>query len=243
MPPATAAELQVLSAGAMHGVVESLAPAFQAASGHRLALQSATAGGVEQQVASGAPIDVAILTRPRMDKLVHEGRIAPGSTAVLAEATIGLAVPKSAPHPNIGSVEAFKKALLEAKSIAYTDPASGGTTGIHLAAVLQRLGIAAAVTPKAKLVSAAPGHGSPRVGVAVARGEAALGMQPISELMGIDGIEIVGPLPKELQSPDLVYVAGIPAAAAQPAAAKALIEFLAGPAAVPALKAKGLQPG
>src|SRR5436853_513566 len=142
------------------------------------------------------------------------------SCAVLARVPIGLAVRKGMPHPDISSVEAFKRTLLNAKSIAYIDPASGGTSGIHLAQTLEKLGIAAELKPKIRLVSPPAGQSSARVGEVVQRGEAEIGMQPISELMEVDGIEIVGPLPAELQSPDLVFMAGSPAVSEQPLPAK-----------------------
>jgi molybdate transport system substrate-binding protein len=240
---ADAAELKVVSAGAMRAVLQELAPVFEKSTGHKLSVEFATAGGVEKKVADDEAIDVAILTKPRIDKLVNEAKVAGGSIAVLARAPIGLAVKKGAPHPDIGSVEAFKKALLAAKSVAYTDPASGGTSGIHLAKVIDKLGIAAELKPKTRLVSASAGQGSPRVGEAVAKGEAEIGIQPISELQEVAGIEVVGPLPAELQSTDLVYVAGTPNATEQPLPAMQLIEFLKGPTAAPVYKAKGLEPG
>ena len=112
-----------------------------------------------------------------------------------------------------------------------------------MAQALEKLGIAAELKSKIHLVSATAGQSSPRVGDAVARGEAELGMQPISELMEVQGIDVVGPLPAELQSPDLVYIAGSPAVCEQPLAAKALIDFLVGPSAKAVYKAKGMQPG
>ncbi|HEX4614447.1 MAG TPA: substrate-binding domain-containing protein, partial [Stellaceae bacterium] len=115
----------------------------------------------------------------------------------------------------ISSVEAFKRTLLDAGSIAYVDPASGGTSGIFLAQALEKLGIAAELKSKIRLVSPA-GQSSPRVGEVVQRGEAEIGIQPISELMEVRGIDIVGPLPANLQSPDLVYMTGSPAASEQP---------------------------
>lgn len=240
---AGAAELKVLSAGAMRAVLQQLVPEFEKSSGHHVVLEFATAGGVEEKVADEASIDVAILTKPRLDKLVSRAVVVGGSTAVLARAQIGLAIKKGAPRPDISSVEAFKRSLLAAKSIAYVDPASGGTSGIHLAKVLEQLGVAAELKPKIKLVSASPGQGSPRVGEAVAKGEAEIGIQPISELMEVEGIDVVGALPAELQSPDLVYAAGAPAASEQPIPAKALIDFLAGRPAAAVYKAKGLEPG
>jgi len=237
-----AAELKVLSAGAMRAALQELAPAFEAASGNKLKIEYATAGDIEKKVAAGDEIDVAILTKPRADKLVREAKIVGGSTQTLARAQIGLAVKKGAAKPDISSVEAFKTALLNAKSVAYADPASGATSGQHLAQVVEKLGISAELKPKTRLVSAGAAHG-PLVGETVARGEAEIGIQPITELMEVQGIDVVGPLPAELQSPDLVYVAGAPYVSEQPVAAKALIDFLADPKAAGVYKAKGLQPG
>ena len=237
-----AAELKVLSAGAMRGALQELAPAFETASGHKLKIEYATAGVVEQKVAAGDEIDVAILTKPRLDKLVREAKIVGGTATTLARAQIGLAVKKGAAKPDISSVEVFKKALVNAKSVAYADPASGATSGAYLAQALEKLGIAAELKPKTRLVSASGAQG-PQVGTAVASGEAEIGLQPISELIEVEGIDVVGPLPAELQSPDLVYDAGSPFFSEQPIAAKALIDFLADPKAAAVYKAKGLKPG
>ena len=132
--------------------------------------------------------------------------------------------------------------MLNVKSVAYADPASGATSGAYLAQAFEKLGISSDLKPKTRLVSASGAQG-PRVGEAVARGEAEIGLQPISELIEFEGIDVVGPLPAELQSPDLVYVAGAPYVSEQPIAAKALIDFLADPKAAALYKAKGLQPG
>jgi len=240
---AGAAEIKVLSAGAMRAVLEQLAPAFEKSSGDRLVIEYATAGKVDEKVGADEPIDVAILTKPRADKLVRAAKLVGGTAMELARVPIGLAVKKGAPHPDISSVEAVKRTLLNAKSVAYVDPASGGTSGIFLAQALEKLGIATELKPKLRLVSPPAGQSSPRVGEVVARGEAEIGMQPISELMEVEGIDVVGPLPAQLQSPDLVYVAGSPAVSERPLAAKALIDFLAGPAAAPVYKTKGMEPG
>jgi molybdate transport system substrate-binding protein len=240
---AGAAELKVLCSGAMRAVLQQLAPVFEKSSSHKLVIEYATAGKVEEKVAADEGIDVAILTKPRAEKLVRAAKLVGGTTTVLARVPIGLAVKNGAPHPDISSVEAFKRTLLDARSIAYVDPASGGTSGIFLAQALEKLGIAAELKSKIRLVSPAAGQSSPRVGEVVQRGQAEIGIQPISELMEVPGIDIVGPLPADLQSPDLVYMAGSPAAAEQPAPAKALIDFLAAPAAAPVYKVNGMEPG
>jgi molybdate transport system substrate-binding protein len=239
---AGAVELKVLSAGAMRAALQELAPAFEAASGNKLKIEYSTAGDIEKKVAAGDEIDVAILTKPRVDKLVREAKIVGGSTQTLARAQIGLAVKKGAAKPDISSVEALKKALLNAKSVAYADPASGATSGQYLAQAFEKLDIAVELKPKTRLVSGSAGQG-PLVGATVARGEAEIGIQPITELMEVKDIDVVGSLPAELQSPDLAYVAGAPYLSEQPIAAKALIDFLADPKAAAVYKAKGLQPG
>jgi molybdate transport system substrate-binding protein len=240
---ASAAELKVLSAGAIRVVLQELAPAFEAASGHNLKIEYATAGVIEQKVAADDEIDVAILTKPRVDKLVREAKIIGGTAITLARAQIGLAVKKGAEKPDISSLEAFKKVLVNVKSVAYADPASGAASGTSVAQAFDKLGIAAELKPKTQLVSAGAAQGQAQVGEAVARGEAEIGLQLIGLLIGIEGIDIVGPLPAELQSPDLVYVAGSPFVSEQPIAAKALIDFLADPKAAAVYEAKGLQPG
>ena len=132
-----AAEIKVLCGGGMRAVLQQLAPAFEKSSGHKLVIEYATAGKIEERVAADETIDVAILTKPRVDKLVRGAKLVGGSTAMLARVPIGLAVKQGAPSPDISSVEAFKRTLLNAKSIAYIDPASGATSGIHLAQALK----------------------------------------------------------------------------------------------------------
>ena len=236
-----AAEIKVLSAGALRPLLQDLAPDFEKSSGNRLTFDFATAGGVEERIASGEAVDVALLTEPRIKKLAGEGKIAKDSIALIGRAKIGLAVKKGAPRPDIGSVEAFKRTLLAAGSVGYTDPATGGTSGIHIASLFERLGIASELKPKLRPIAGSAGH-PPSVGGAVALGVAEIGLQPISEMMGIPGIDIVGAIPAELQSPDLVYFAGIPTASGQSAPAKAFIEFLTGFEAAPVIKSKGLEP-
>src|SRR5215472_11661235 len=175
---AGAAEIKVLSAGAMRAVLEQLAPAFEKSSGDRLVIEYATAGKVDEKVGADEPIDVAILTKPRADKLVRAAKLVGGTTAELARVPIGLAVKGGAPHPDISSVEAVKRTLLDAKSIAYIDPASGGTSGIFLVQAFDRLDIAAELKSRVRRVSPSPGQSSPRGGEIVKRGEAEIGIQP-----------------------------------------------------------------
>jgi len=154
---AGAAEIRVLCAGAMRAVLQQLAPAFEKSSGDKLVIEYATAGKVEEDVAGDEAIDVAILTKPRAEKLVRDAKLVGGTVVALARAPIGLAVKKGAPDPDISSVEAFKRTLLEAKSVAYVDPASGGTSGIHIAQILHDLGIFEEIKAKIKPVTGQPG--------------------------------------------------------------------------------------
>jgi molybdate transport system substrate-binding protein len=238
---ASAAELKVLSVGGMRTVLQELGPAFEAASGHKLNIDYAEPRVIEQKVVAGDEIDVAILTKPRADKLVREAKIVGGTATTLARPQIGLAVKKGAAKPDISSIEAFKKALLNAKSVAYPDPAGGSDVGAYMVQTFDKLGIAAELKPKT-LVSPNPAQ-APVVVEAVARGEAEIGITVISALMQVQGIDIVGLLPAELQDPNLVLVAGSPFFSEQPIAAKALIDFLADPKAAAVYRAKGFQPG
>ena len=240
---ARAADIKVLTAGAFKQVVLAMVLEFEKQTGHKVTVGNDTVGALTKRIEGGEAFDLAVLTPAAINDLSGKGKLVAGSRTNLGRVGVGVVVKEGTPKPDISSVEAFKKALLGAKSIAYVDPATGATTGIHLAKVMENLGIANELKPKTKLVSAAPGQGSPRAGEAIVRGEAEIAMQPISELKEVDGIEVVGPLPAELQSPDTVYVAASPMISEQPIAAKALIDFLASPDAKAVYKAKGMEPG
>jgi len=240
--PAPAAEVTVLSAGAMRSVLQALAEPFEKASGNHVTIAFGTAGEVAQRLAAGEVYDVAVATKPRLQTLEAAGTLAPNSIVVIGRSPIALAVRQDAAKPAIGSVDAFKKTLLAASSIAYTDPASGGTSGIHMAQVMRDLGIADEVRAKTKLVTGQPGA-PPAVGTAVARGEAEIGLQPISELANIPGIEIVGLIPDQLQTPDLTYAAGLPTKGGEREGSTAFVNFLVSPTGEAAVKSKGLIPG
>jgi molybdate transport system substrate-binding protein len=222
--------------------MQELGPMFERSSGQHLSVSYGTAGEVEKRLAAGEVFDVALLTKPRIETLQGAGTIVAGSVAVIGRSPIALAVKQGAAKPDISSVEAFKRAVLAAKSVGYTDPTTGGTSGIHMGTVWRRLGIADQIAAKAKLVKGQPGA-PPAVGEAVAHGEAELGLQPISELMGTPGIEIVGVIPAELQTQDLIYAAGLVTEGKQRQAGQALIGFLVGPSAAAVVKAKGMIPG
>src|SRR5947207_2443092 len=206
---AKAAEIKVVSAVAMRAALQELAPAFEKSSGHKLAIEYDTAGKVTEKVVGEDAIDVAILPKPAFDKQVRAAKIVGGTTTPLAQVPIGLAVKKGAAKPDISSVEAFKKTLLHAKAIGYGDPARGGAASQHVAQTLEKLGLAAELKGKTKLFAPAGGKGFPEIAAEMLqRGELDIAMLPISEMMGVQGIDVVGALPAELQTADLTFFVG-----------------------------------
>jgi molybdate transport system substrate-binding protein len=242
MPEATA-NIKVISGGAFKQVLNALAAQYEKASGNTLDLTYRTVGQHLQLIKSGeASFDVAVLTPEAIDGLIKDGKVVAGSRADLARTGVGVVVKAGAPLPDISSVDAFKRTLLAAKSVAYIDPAAGGSSGIYVGKLLERLGIAAAVNAKAKLI-----HGG-AVADHIADGEAEIGIHQISEILAVKGAVLVGPLPAEIQN-FTVYSAGVAAAAKDGAKEGAsalvkydLVKFLAGPHAGPIIKAKGMEP-
>jgi molybdate transport system substrate-binding protein len=231
---ADAAEIKVLVSNALKSSMEELAPQFEKASEHKLAITFGAAAELKASIQKGAPCDVAILTAAATDDLVKEGKLTAAGRADIARAGAGVAARKGAPKPDISTTEGFKRAMLEAKSIAYV---AAGATAPYIMGLLDRLGIADQVKPKLK-----PQPTSNPAAQAVANGEAELGITQISEILPHAGAELVGPMPAEIQL-YTVFPATVAANTEQPDAAKALIKFLTAPAAVAVLKAKGLSPG
>jgi len=232
---ASAAELKVLTAGAFKQVVLALVPDFEKQTGNKVMVVTDTSGGLKKRIESGEAFDVAIITPKVVDDLAGEGKIAVGSRVNLASVGVGVVVKEGAPKPDVSTVDAFKRALIAAKSVAYIDPASGGSSGIYIDKLLVRLGIADQIRTKAKLKKG--GY----VADLVASGEAELGLHQISEIVPVKGVTLVGPLPKEIQN-TTTYAAGLSATSKQAEAAKMLIKTLSGPAAAAVLKAKGMDP-
>ncbi|MFO1083064.1 MAG: molybdate ABC transporter substrate-binding protein [Reyranellaceae bacterium] len=231
-----AADIEVLSANGMREVLQELGPRFERETGHGLTISFATLGVIVQRVQDGETADVIILPRQGIDRLVKEGRARAGTVAVLARAGIGLAVRKGSVKPDISTPEALKRALLAAKSVTYLDPAAGGTSGVHFAKVLERLGIAAEMKSKTIL------HANARAaGTLIANGDAEIGVNLIQELMPLPGIEVVGPLPGDLQNV-IVFAAATTTVSSKAEATKALIDFLQSPAAASVIEAKGMEP-
>jgi molybdate transport system substrate-binding protein len=232
--PAFAAEIRVITTGAMKEVVLALGAKFEAATGHKLTVTNDTAGGVARKIDAGEVFDVAVITPAFIDQLTAKGKIAAGSRSDVAKVGIGVAVKEGAPKPDISTVEALKKALTAAASVAYIDPASGGSSGIYFSGLLDRLGIADQVKPKAKLQSG--GY----VADLVAKGQAEIAVHQISEIVPVKGVVLVGPLPPEVQN-ITTYSAGLSPQPRDSAAAKAFLDFLTGPEAGPILGAVGME--
>ena len=231
-------EIKVVSTTAMKTVFEELAPAFERATGHRAVVELGPSLRLEKELGDGKAADVAIVSRTGIKGLETSGRIAAGSAVHVADSTIGVAVAKGAPQPDISTPDNFKRAMLAARSIACSKPVGGGQSGAHLAKVFAELGITTAM--QAKSHYGAGGAGG-LAGLVVLRGEAEIGIQQMAELMAVSGIDMVGPLPRELQSVT-PFVAGVSTNASHPEAAKALIQFLTTPEAKRVIKAKGLEP-
>jgi molybdate transport system substrate-binding protein len=231
---ATAAELKVLTTPALTEVWRELGPKYEA-TGNKLTIVYASSGAVAKRAAEGENADLLISTPGGIDGLIGSGKVIGGTNVPVASSGMGVAVLKGAPKPDISSAAALKQTLLAARAVAYTDPTSGGASGEHMAKVLERLGIASEVNAKAKL-----GRGV-RAGSFVVKGEADIAVQQIPELKAVDGIEIIGPLPGDLQNVT-TFVAGIPTGSTQPDAARALIRFLQTPESAAIISKHGLDP-
>lgn len=230
--PVSAAELKVLTAGAMKQVVLALQPEFEK-QGHKLIVDNDTAGALQKRIEDGEAFDVAVVTPGAVDQLAAKGKVAPDSKTVVARVAIGVMVRPGTPLPNISSVDAFKQTLLDAKSVAYIDPASGGSSGIYLDKLFEKMGIAHVVRAKAKLKRG--GY----VADLLVSGDAELGIHQISEIVPVKGVVLVGPLPPEIQN-YTTYAGAISSATKDAGAAKAFIDFLAGPAGGAVLREKGM---
>ena len=231
---ATAGEIKVLTTGAFKQVVVALIPEYEKATGHKVVLDNGTVGQLTKRVEGGEAFDVLVLSPRGIDDFIKAGKIAAGTKANLAKVGVGVMVKEGAPKPDVSSVEAFKQALLKAKSVGYIDPASGGSSGIYVAGLLDKLGIANEIKPKAKLKQG--GH----VSDLVKAGEAEIGIHQISEIVSEKGVTLVGPLPAEIQN-YTTYAVGLSATAKDAEAAKAFIKVLTGPSVPAVLKSKGME--
>ena len=229
---AAAADLKLLTAGAFKPAALELVPEFEKRTGHKVTIENDTAGNLGKRVGSGEYFDVVVMP-PLVLGLYLGNRVVESSAKALARVGIGVAIKQGAPVPDISTVDAFKKSLLAARAITYTDPASGGTAGIYLANLFEKMGIAAELKPKSVLVKG--GLSAEKL----LTGEADIALQPSSELLAVPGAMLVGPIPLEVQN-YIPYSGAISTASRNPAAAAALLLELADPRNLPILKKKGL---
>jgi molybdate transport system substrate-binding protein len=235
--PVFAAEINVVTSGAFTAAYTELIPVYERETHNKVITgfgpsMGTTVNAIPMRLKRGESIDVVIMAAPALDDLIKEGKVRKDSRVELVRSLIGVAVKSGAPRPDISTVEALKKTLLAAKSIAYSDSASG----TYLQDVLfPKLGIWEQIKSRSKKILADP------VGGVVAKGDAEIGFQQISELRPVKGIDIVGELPPGAQI-ETIFAAGVPTTAKDPEAAKALIHWLASPAAYATIKKTGLEP-
>jgi molybdate transport system substrate-binding protein len=232
-----AAEIRVMLSGGFAAAYDELVPQFEGATGHTvITLRGASRGtgwnSIPSRLQRGEAADVVIVLGGALDDLVNDGKVVAGTRVDLGRSGIGVAVRAGSPKPDIGTVDAFKRAMLSARSVAYSS-ASPYLSG----ELFQRLGVADQVKGKSLMVAG----GAVAIASAVVRGEAELGLHIISELLPVPGIEIVGPLPAEIQR-TVILSAGILEGAKEPANATALIKFLASPTSAPVIMKRGLEP-
>jgi len=239
--PASAEEIRVMISGGFYQVYSQLGPAFEKATGHRLVTTRGPSMGdspeaLPTRLARGEMADVVILDGGAADELVKRGVVRADGKALLALSRIGMMVRAGAAKPDIGSVEAFKRTLLAAKSIGYSDSASGTYLSTTL---FEKLGVADQIARKTRKVRGPP-SGEP-VAAVVARGELEIGFQQVSEIIHVPGVTFIGTIPAELD-PGFSFAGAITSSARQPDAARALLRFLSSPEAAPTITKAGLTP-
>ena len=226
-----------MTSGGFAAAYDDLTPQFEKATGHKVVTAYGSSQGgapdsIPSRLARGEPVDIVILAAPALDGLIKQGRVGRGSRVDLVRSTIGMVVRAGAPKPDISTPEALKRTLLDAKSIAYSASASGTYLSTEL---FPRLGIAEQIKGKTKRIE------SERVATVVARGDAEIGFQQVSELLPIKGADYVGPLPGDTQKVT-VFSAGISTTSKQPEAARELIRYFRSAAAAPVIAKAGLEP-
>src|SRR5215470_8024691 len=230
-----AAEIRLLSAAAMQSVFKDITADFERTSGHKLNITYATVGGITQRIGSGETADFVIGSSLNMPTLVKDGKIEAGSRTTICKTGIGLVVPLGDSLPRVTTIEEFKQALLAARVLVYSDPVRGGAAGVHIAKVLQQLGIAERLKSQITL-----GAGGDVTEVTIAQGNGALGITQNSEIVGKATAQYVGPFPAQLQN-DTVFVGGVAIGSTTPDAVAALVQFLKSPKALATIEAKGMQ--
>jgi molybdate transport system substrate-binding protein len=225
---AKAAEIKLMCSGAMRPALEELAPQFERASGHKLAVTYGGTNVIRERALAGDAGDLVIFAAPAVEDVVRQGKLV--AKVDLVRSAVGVGVPAGAPRPDLSSAEAFKRTLIAAKSFARSE----GPSGTYIAALLDRLGIAEQMKGKTVVVRGR------LVGDALVKGEAEIGVQQVSELKSVPGVDVL-PMPAEIGHVT-VFSVGLTAAAKDSAPVQALIKFLTSPAAAPVIKGKGLEP-
>lgn len=233
--PASADNLNILAAGAIAPVVRTVAADFERRSGIHVMVENATAGVMDKRIRSGAAFDVAVVPDGVLSKLIKDGHLDAASSRGIARVGIGVAVKQGAPVPAIATVEQFKKALLDAPSVAVIDPRAGGSSGIYLEKLFEKLGIATQMHAKEVLV---PGG---LVAEKLIDGTAAVALHQESEILQVKGAHLIGPLPASIQN-YTVYAGAVSAHSDSPVAARAFLTMFAGAAALKAMTEHGLRP-
>jgi molybdate transport system substrate-binding protein len=233
---ASAADLKMISAGAVRGLIAQIIDDYSRDTGQKFDFTIGTTGQLRNIIASGQHADLIIVSAPLMGELEKTGKLTPGSRADLGRVGIGVAVRADAAAPDVSTPDALKKALIEARSVAYTNPAEGGTSGIYFAGLAERFGIAGAVRDKATLT-----RGGREAAIEVAEGRAELAIVFMSEAMAIKGVKLAGALPPELQDYS-AYAAAIPSSSTDPAAARAFIAALTSAAMAERWRSNGFEP-
>ena len=227
-----AIELKVMAASAVKEAYLELVSDFENSSGNKVITIWGGTEGLAKRISGGEVIDIVIIAAPNIDKLIMEGKLVAGSRADIAKSGVGIALRTGLPKPDISSAEAVKRAVLAATSVAY----STGPSGFYIADLFKKMGITDQIKDKVRQ----PASGAP-LGELVARGEADLGFEQISNLLHVKGIDYLGPLPPEIQN-ITIYSAGVHAQAPAPDAARALVKFLTAPEAGPIIKKIGMEP-
>jgi molybdate transport system substrate-binding protein len=235
-PPAGAADLKVISAGAVRGLIAQIIDDYSHQTGQKFDFTIGTTGQLRTVITSGQPADLVIVSVPLMGEMEKTGKLTPGSRAELGRVGIGVAVKDGASVPEVASPDAFKKALVEAKSVAYTDPAEGGTSGIYFAGLTERLGIGEAIKKKAVLTK-----GGREAAIEVAEGRAEMAVIYVSEAIAVKGVKVAGLLPPSLQDYS-AYAAAIPQNSTDAAAARAFIAALTSAAMAERWRSNGFEP-
>jgi molybdate transport system substrate-binding protein len=234
--PSFAADLKVISAGAVRGLIAQIIDDYSRETGQKFDFTIGTTGQLRNIIASGQHADLVIVSTTLMGELEKTGKLTPGSRADLGRVGIGVVVRDDAAAPDVSTADALKKALIEARSVAYTNPAEGGTSGIYFAGLTERFGIADSVRSKAVLT-----RGGREAAIEVAEGRAGVAIVFISEAMAIKGVKLAGPLPPAVQDYS-AYAAAIPSSSTDPAAARAFIAALTSAGMAERWRSNGFEP-